>query len=312
MNDIVLETTDLTKTYRDHMVIDHMNMKIEKGKIYGFIGRNGAGKTTFLRLVTGLAFPTSGRISLWGQSMPAVLQAQRKRIGCLIETPALYPTMSAQQNLEMARISRGIPDRAVIERTLALVGLAEAGKKRVRHFSLGMRQRLGIAMALLHTPEFLILDEPINGLDPEGIADIRALLLQLNREYGTTILVSSHILEELHQLASDFIIIEQGRIIEKISAQTLDERCKQHLAIATTDPQKALLALEGQLQTSEFTLMPDGTIRLYDHLDDVETVATALADAHVLVTGLTLTGASLEDYFLQKIGGDAHGQSPQG
>ena len=173
MSPIILEAHDLTKKYRHTVALDHIDLQIEKGKIYGFIGQNGAGKTTFLRLVTGLAFPTSGTLGLWGKSSAKDLQEQRKRIGCMIETPALFPAMTAYQNMEIQRIQRGIPDKTVIEKTLNMVGLKDTGKKSVRNFSLGMRQRLGIAIALLNTPEFLILDEPINGLDPAGIVEVR-------------------------------------------------------------------------------------------------------------------------------------------
>ena len=189
----------------------------------------------------------------------------------MIETPALFPS----------------PDKSVIKRTLDMVGLQDTGKKSVRNFSLGMRQRLGIAIALLNTPELLILDEPINGLDPAGIVEIRNLLKILNKEYGMTILVSSHILEELYQTASEFILIDHGKIIEEISDYELNERCKRHIAIKTTDVQKTVLVLEENLHTDNFKLMPDGIIRLYDYLNDLETVAAALAESHILVTGLS-------------------------
>lgn len=262
-------------------------------------------------MVTGLAFLTSGTLDLWGKSSAKDLQEQRKRIGCMIETPALFPAMTAYQNMEIQRIQRGIPDKAVIEKTLNMVGLKDTGKKSVRNFSLGMRQRLGIAIALLNTPEFLILDEPINGLDPAGIVEVRNLLKSLNKEYGMTILVSSHILEELYQTATEFILIDKGKIIEEISDQELNERCKRHIAIKATDPQKALLVLEEKLHTENFKLLPDGTIRLYDYLDDLEKVAAVLSDAHILVTGLSVSGDTLEDYFLSKIGGSENVKSPK-
>ena len=202
-------------------------------------------------------------------------------------------------------------DKAVIEKTLNMVGLKDTGKKSVRNFSLGMRQRLGIAIALLNTPEFLILDEPINGLDPAGIVEVRNLLKSLNKEYGMTILVSSHILEELYQTATEFILIDKGKIIEEISDQELNERCKRHIAIKATDPQKALLVLEEKLHTENFKLLPDGTIRLYDYLDDLEKVAAVLSDEHILVTGLSVSGDTLEDYFLSKIGGSENVKSPK-
>ena len=303
MNSTILETRDLTKTYRQSNALDHINLNLEKGKIYGFIGQNGAGKTTLLRLITGLAFPSGGTLSLWGRSTTAQLQEQRKRIGCMIETPALFPGMTAAQNLELQRIQRGIPDQSVIARSLQL---PDTGNKSVRNFSLGMRQRLGIAAALLNMPEFLILDEPINGLDPAGIVEIRNLLRSLNKEYGMTILVSSHILEELYQTASEFILIDKGRIIEELSDRELDERCRRHIVIRTGNSEKTLLVLEERLHTDRVQLMPDGTIRLYDYLDEIEKVAQILSEAHILVTGLNLAGDTLEDYFLSKVGGVPH------
>lgn len=311
MGSVILEAQELTKEYRHAIALDHINLQIEKGKIYGFIGRNGAGKTTFLRLVTGLAFPSGGTLALWGKTGMAKLQEQRKRIGCMIETPALFPAMTAYQNMEVQRIQRGIPDKAIIDKTLEMVGLKDTGRKSVRNFSLGMRQRLGIAIALLNTPEFLILDEPVNGLDPAGIVEVRNLLKSLNKEYGMTILISSHILEELYQTASEFLLIDKGRIIEEISEYELNERCKRHIAIKTADVQKALLVLEEKLGTDHFKLVSDDTIRLYDYLNDVERVAAALADAHILVTGLSISGDTLEDYFLGKIGGMKNVQSPE-
>lgn len=303
MNEIILEAQELTKQYRCTTALDHINLKIEKGKIYGFIGQNGAGKTTFLRLATGLAYPTEGSLLLWGRTGEKELQEQRKRIGCMLETPALFSTMTAFQNMEIQRIQRGIPDKSVIYKTMEMVGLRDVGKKRVRNFSLGMRQRLGIAIALLSTPEFLILDEPINGLDPAGIAEIRKLLKTLNKEYGMTILLSSHILEELYQTASEFILIDKGKIVEEISEQELNERCRRHIVIKTAEVQKVVLLLEETLHTDNFQLMPDNTIRLYDYLGDMERVAIALSDARILVTGLYISGDTLEDYFLRKIGG---------
>ena len=312
MNTAVLETNALTKKYKHTTALDHVSLRLEKGEIYGFIGQNGAGKTTLLRLITGLSFPTQGELSLWGKSTPSGLQEQRRRIGCMIETPALYPNLTAAQNLEVQRIQRGIPDKSIIPGCLKTVGLQDTGKKKARNFSLGMRQRLGIALALLSTPEFLILDEPVNGLDPAGIVEIRRLLGQLNREYGITILVSRHILEELYQTASHFILIDRGRIIEELTDRELDERCKRCLSIRTKDPQKALLLLEQKLDTEEMQLMPDGSIRLYEHTDEPELAAQILSDAGILVTGLQQEGDTLEEYFLNRIGGGRHGTAAEG
>jgi ABC-2 type transport system ATP-binding protein len=306
MNSIVLEAQGITKKYRETLALDHVDLKLEKGKIYGFIGKNGAGKTTFLRLITGLAFPTEGSLSLFGKSGEKSLQEQRKRIGSLIETPALYPYMTAWQNMEVQRLQRGIPDKSVIDKTLKMVGLDNTGKKKVRNFSLGMRQRLGIAMALLNTPEFLVLDEPINGLDPAGMVEIRKLIKELNREYGMTILISSHLLEELHNTATDFIFIDGGRILEELTYEELNEKCKQHIEIKVKDTEKAVLVMEERLHTDNFKMLPDGTIQLYDYLDDIESVAVAFSEAQVLVVGLAVTGDTLEEYFISKVGGGSH------
>ena len=303
MESIVMEARGITKKYRQTLALDNVALKLEKGKIYGFIGQNGAGKTTLIRLITGLAFPTDGELSLWGKTGEKNLQEQRKRIGSLIEGPALYNNMTAYQNMEVQRIQRGIPDKSIIDKTLKTVGLSDTGRKKVRNFSLGMKQRLGIAIALLNTPEFLILDEPINGLDPAGIKEVRNLIKSLNKEYGMTILISSHILEELYSTATDFILIDKGRIIEELSEAELNEKCKQHVEIKTPDPQKAIMVLEQKLNTENFKVMPDNTIQLYDHLDDLETIAKVMSEQNVLVTGLTVTGDTLEDYFLNKIGG---------
>ena len=304
MESIVMETKGITKKYRHNNALDNVSLKLEKGRIYGFIGRNGAGKTTLIRMITGLAFPTDGQLVLWGKTGEKELQEQRKRIGSLIEGPALYNNMTAYQNMEVQRIQKGIPDKSIIEKTLDLVGLSDTGKKRVRNFSLGMKQRLGIAIALLNTPEFLILDEPINGLDPAGIKDVRNLIKKLNREYGMTILISSHILEELYNTATDFILIDKGRIIEELSESELNERCKQHIEIKTPSTEQAIMVLQQDLNTDNFKVMPDGTIQLFEFLNDMEKVAGALAEKKILVTGLSVTGDTLEDYFLNKIGGN--------
>jgi len=304
MEESIFEAKNLTKKYKGTMALDYVNLTLRRGEIYGFIGENGAGKTTMIRLITGLSFPTDGKMTLFGKSGAKELQKQRARIGCMVETPALYKNMTAQQNLEAQRIQRGIPDKECIQETLKLVGLTDTGKKAVRHFSLGMRQRLGIAMALLNDPEFLILDEPINGLDPSGIVEIRELMKRLNRERGITLLVSSHVLSELYQTATQYILLHQGHVLEELTHQELDEKCKRHIAIKTNDTTKTTTVLESALHTTHFQVMPDGVIRLYDNLDNMEDVARVLSQAGLLVTGLSLAGDSLEDYFLHRIEGD--------
>ncbi|WP_271813871.1 ABC transporter ATP-binding protein [Clostridium beijerinckii] len=299
----VLETKNLTKKYKNTQALDNINIKLEKGNIYGFVGQNGAGKTTLIRLITGLSFPTSGELYLFGQTGEKKLQEQRKRLGCMVETPALYPNMTAYQNLEIQRIQRGIPDKKVIEDTLELVGLKDTGKKKAKDFSLGMKQRLGIALALINDPEFLILDEPVNGLDPVGIVEIRELIKRLNKEKGMTILISSHILEELYHTADHYIIISNGNILETLTQEELNEKCKKHIAINVDDVSIAATILEDELHTNNYQIMPDKTIRLYDYLDDIKSVSIALSRNNLIITGISLAGDSLEDYFIRRIGG---------
>ncbi|NRY59366.1 ABC transporter ATP-binding protein [Clostridium beijerinckii] len=299
----VLETKNLTKKYKNTQALDGVDIKLEKGNIYGFVGQNGAGKTTLIRLITGLSFPTSGELYLFGQTGEKNLQEQRKRLGCMVETPALYPNMTAYQNLEIQRIQRGIPDKKVIEDTLELVGLKDTGKKKAKDFSLGMKQRLGIALALINDPEFLILDEPVNGLDPVGIVEIRELIKRLNKEKGMTILISSHILEELYHTADHYIIISHGNILETLTQEELNEKCKKHIAINVDDESLAATILEDELHTNNYQIMPDKTIRLYDYLDDIKSVSIALSRNNLIITGISLAGDSLEDYFIRRIGG---------
>lgn len=300
----ILETKNLTKKYKNAQALDGINIKLEKGNIYGFVGQNGAGKTTLIRLITGLSFPTSGELYLFGQTGEKELQEQRKRIGCMVETPALYPNMTAYQNLEIQRIQRGIPDKKIIKDTLELVGLKDTGKKNAKDFSLGMKQRLGIAIALINDPEFLILDEPVNGLDPVGIVEIRKLIKRLNKEKGMTILISSHILEELYQTADHYIVISHGVILETLTQEELNEKCKKHIAINVDDVSLASVILEEELHTRNYQIMPDKTIRLYDYLEDIKSVSIALSKNNLIITGISLAGDSLEDYFIRRIGVD--------
>lgn len=305
----ILETKNLTKKYKNTQALECINIKLEKGNIYGFVGQNGAGKTTLIRLITGLSFPTSGELYLFEQTGEKNLQEQRKRLGCMVETPALYPNMTAYQNLEIQRIQRGIPDKKVIEDTLELVGLRDTGKKKAKDFSLGMKQRLGIALALINDPEFLILDEPVNGLDPIGIVEVRKLIKRLNKEKGMTILISSHILEELYHTVDHYIIISHGNILETLTQEELNEKCKKHIAINVDDVSIAATILEEELHTNNYKIMPDKTIRLYDYLDDIKSVSVALSRNNLIITGISLSGDSLEDYFIRRIGGDKCDQS---
>ncbi|MDT0160650.1 ABC transporter ATP-binding protein [Bacillus sp. AG4(2022)] len=307
MNDDVLTTSQLSKKYQKNMALDKVSVKIKKGSIYGFIGQNGAGKSTLIRVITGLAYPTTGTFELFGKSNERDIIEARKRIGTIIEGPALYPQMTAKENLEAHRLLKGIPGKECIGKTLKLVGLQDTGKKKAKNFSLGMKQRLGLAIALLGDPEFLILDEPINGLDPMGVVEIRELLKKLNREYGITILISSHILSELHLLATHYGIIHKGELLEQLSAKELQEKCQQYLHIKVDDPSKAATIIESRLSAPDFEVMPDGTIKLFASVDAPRKVSKMLTDEGLIIEEFMPMGEDLETYFTNRIGGVQHG-----
>lgn len=303
MGDYVLKTNQLSKQYKHQLALSKVSLSIKKGSIYGFIGQNGAGKSTLIRTVTGLAIPSTGTIELFGESDEQHLIEARKRIGTIIEGPALYPQMTAKENLEAHRLLKGIPGKECIEKTLALVGLRDTGKKKAKNFSLGMKQRLGLGIALLGDPEFLILDEPINGLDPMGVVEIRELLKRLNREYGITILISSHILSELHLLATHYGIIHKGELIEQLTVEELNNKCQQYLHIKVDNGQRAAALLENKLATSKFEVMPDETIKLFDYLNTPGKVSTFLASEGLIIEQFMPMGEDLETYFMNRIGG---------
>lgn len=303
MNEIILKTSNLTKTYRNINAVDNVNMTIRKGQIYGLIGLNAAGKTTLIRLVAGLALRTRGGIELFGETHDRKIQGVRRRMGCLIDAPAFYQFETAYENMEIMRIQKGIPGKECIERALKTVGLADTGKKKVMNFSLGMKQRLGIAMALIGDPEFLVLDEPINGLDPMGIIEIRELLKKINEEYGVTILISSHILAELYQLANCYGIIHKGRLIQEITSKELNERCKKLLHIKVDDAAKAAVIINKKLSTTNFEVLPGNVIKLYDYIDNSGKVSSTLNTEGVLVEQIMPMGDDLETYFTKVIGG---------
>lgn len=303
MSKIIMRTTGLTKSYRSGQALSNVSIALEAGKIYGLIGQNGAGKTTLMRLIAGLAFPTGGSLELFGVKEEHGLREERRRMGALIEAPSLTPGLNARDNLRLHRIIRGIPNEEIEQELLDLVGLSHTGKKKVKDFSLGMKQRLGIAISLLGNPELLLLDEPVNGLDPIGVVDIRHLLLKCCEERQMTILISSHNLPELVQTATDFILIHEGHIKQTLTATELEERCRRHLLISSTEPERLVSALEMELKTANFKVMPDQTVRLYDYLDDKERVARVLAANGVLVTTLASSADTLEDFFIAAVGG---------
>jgi ABC-2 type transport system ATP-binding protein len=307
VNEYVLKTNQLTKTYQTKKAVNKVDLSIEKGSIYGFIGQNGAGKSTLIRLITGLAYPTTGLFELFGKGNANELTEARKRIGTIIEGPALYPHMTATENLEAHRLLKGIPGTDCIEKTLALVGLQGTGKKKAKNFSLGMKQRLGLAIALLGDPEFLILDEPINGLDPMGVVEIRELLKKLNQQYGITILISSHILSELHLLATHYGIIHEGELLEQLSAKELNEQCQQYLHIKVDDANKAAAVIESTFASADYEVMPDGSIKLFAYTDVPGKVSQALTNEGLVIEQFMPMGEDLETYFTHRIGGVQHG-----
>lgn len=301
MRKTVLKVQQLNKAFGRQRVLKDLTFTLEQGKIYGLIGLNGAGKTTLMNSLAGLVKNDSGSIQLFGSSNPKELVQQRKKVGSLIGSPALYPNLTAYENLNLTRISRGIPNKELIEQTLLAVNLDPMSKKRVKHFSLGMKQRLGIANALFGEPAFLMLDEPTNGLDPISLVEIRKLLLKANQEKNITMLISSNSLNELDQLATDYLMMHEGQIIEQMNQQELQDKCRRHLALQVDDLSRTLPIIEQQLQFAHYIVMPDGTLKLYEGLEDLNRIFTCLTDNQIQILSVTMVEDSLENYFVDRI-----------
>lgn len=295
MQEIVLQTNNLTKKYKDFVALDNATITIHKGDIYGLIGRNGAGKTTLMKTVTTLTNKTGGSFSLFGSEEE--LTESKRRIGCLIESPAFFDNLTAYQNLKYYSIQKGIVDEKQIDKVLKTVDLVKEKNKKFKKFSLGMKQRLGIAFAILDNPDFIILDEPINGLDPIGIKEIRDTLKRLNEEEKITILISSHILSELYLIANHFCFIDKGIIIKDISKEELDLECSKCIVIRTKDVKKATVVLEKELLTTNYKVIDNTEIRLYDYLENSAKVNKTLLSNDIEIMGIYESGISLEDYF---------------
>lgn len=303
MKEYILEAKNIFKDYNGFQALENVSISLEKGKIYGLIGQNGAGKTTFMRIIAGLSFPTSGELYLFNQSNQKALQAGRKQMGSMIENPSILGYLSARDNLRVHKKMKGIKDENVDQKVLDIVGLGAAGKKKAKNFSLGMRQRLGIAITLLGNPRILMLDEPVNGLDPSGIAEIRQLIKSLAAKYQITILLSSHHLAELHQTADEFIIVNEGKILKTLSHDKLEEQINKHLLIDCNEPEKLQKVLKESLQTENFIVQPDKSIKLYDFINKKEELSKALINHDIVVTTFTTQEETLESYYLQLIGG---------
>lgn len=301
MKEVVLKTNNLTKQYNKNVVLDNVNITIKKGDIYGLIDRNGAGKTTLMKIITTLASPTSGTFELFNTcSENDELFDNKKRVGSLIEYPAFYPNLSAYDNLKYYTIQRGIVDKNQINKVLELVNLTGTGKKKVKTFSLGMKQRLGIALAILNSPDFVILDEPINGLDPIGISELRDTFKKLS-DNGITLLISSHILSELYLLANEFGFLENGKLIKELSKEELDLECSKCLVIKTDDSKKVSVLLEKELNTNNYKVINNEEIRVYDYTDDSDKVSDVLVNNKIKIKGFYESGISLEEYFKEII-----------
>lgn len=301
MNETVLKIENLTKCYGELKALDNVCLTIKKGRIYGLVGQNGAGKTTLMRMITGLSYPTSGKVELFGFSDGKKIEGERKRIGSMIETPAFYAYMSAKENMEAVRIGQGIPNKKIVDDVLQKVRLNETGKKKVRDFSMGMKQRLGIAMTLVDNPEFLLLDEPTNGLDPVSIIEIRNMLQGLVNDKWMTIMISSHALEQLYHVATDYIFIHEGRILQTITKEELDVTCSKHIEIQVNDVEHAAIILEKELNTRKYKIMADSSIHLFDYEEDVQKVFGVLVNQNIAVKNITVRGDNLENYFVNLI-----------
>lgn len=304
MSELLLQTRALTKQYGRHRAVDQVSMHIKKGAIYGFIGRNGAGKTTTLRMISGLASPTAGEIELFG-CRGRELSRIRSRVGCLIEGPGLYGSMSARDNLKMKSMLLGVYKRGYEEELLDIVGLGGVGKEPVKRYSLGMKQRLGIALALVGEPDLLVLDEPINGLDPQGIAEVRDTVLKLNRERNMTILISSHILEELSKIATDYGIIHNGTLLQELTNEELMEKCSERLEVTLDDPERAVPVMD-RLGIKRYQVADREHIYIFERLEESAALNMAFAKAGIPVRGISVTNEELETYFLKLTGGGAN------
>lgn len=298
MNDSVIEANQVTKKYRSVLALDGVSLRVSPGSIYGLIGDNGAGKSTFLKLLAGHVFPTAGEIRLFGQAGERELRRSRSRMGVMIERPGFFPNMTVEQTLEYYRIQKGVPGKEKVAELLELLGIREKRRERCKRLSLGQKQRLGLAIALLGEPELLILDEPVNGLDPSGIVEFRTLLHRLNQEKNITILLSSHILPELEQTATVFGFLSKGKLLEEISAGDLSEKCADRLNIAVEDTEKYAALLAKHFPEENWRVLPEGTIQIRDFRQPPEVYSRLAMDNGLCILKLKRSSASLEDYYM--------------
>ena len=304
----VLKTNGLCKQYKNFKALSGLTMNVPKGSIYGFVGRNGAGKTTLIRIICGLQFPTQGSFELYGQSSTSSsINDSRRKVGAVVETPSIFPDMTAEENLKHQFRIIGVPSFEKVKDLLELVGMADAGKKKAKDFSLGMRQRLGIAIALCGDPYFLILDEPINGLDPQGIIEVRELILKLNRERSITVLISSHILDELSKLATHYGFIDKGVLVKEMSAEELNDTCRKCVTLTVSDTGAATKALEkmGFNDNVSYKIYQDNRIDIYAQPNITELVHMLDSEGCELLT-VKEHDETLEGFFISLVGGGSH------
>lgn len=296
----ILTTENLTKIYGQHRAADQINIHIKQGEVYGLIGRNGAGKTTILKMICGLSTPTSGSFTFMGKSGAELLKC-KNQIGSLIETPGLFPKMTAFQNVKLKCLSLGIKDNKYVESLLEQVGLSNAHKKPVQSFSLGMKQRLGIAIALVGNPKFIVLDEPINGLDPQGIAEMRHIIHKLSKENGLTIIVSSHILDELVKVADSFAIINGGKLLDEFTSEELARRCSTYVLLKTSSSEQTQKILT-EMQITDFEVVDDANIKISSKVEDSSKVIEKLVNSNIAVYEFAFKQMTLEEYYLNSTG----------
>lgn len=304
MSDYLIETKQLTKIYGEQAAVKNINLHMKRGKIYGLLGRNGAGKTTTMKMLLGLTQPTSGEVKIWGKPLRGNEKKLLPRIGSLIESPGFYPNLTATENLRIFATLRGVPNRNAIKDALDLVGLPYKDKKLFSQYSLGMKQRLAIALAVMHDPELLILDEPINGLDPIGIAEVRSFIRELCDARGKTILISSHILSEISLLADDVGIIDHGTVLEEESLEELEQKSSKHIHFTVSNAAQAARVLERDFQENHFSILDDHNIQLYNLTLPIGKIVTAFVANGLEVTEAHSCEESLEDYFRRVTGGE--------
>lgn len=299
----IIQTNQLSKTFKESQVVSNVNMKVKKGEIYGFLGPNGAGKTTVMKMLTGLVKPTEGSIEIFGEKLTETSYQLFARMGSIIEYPVFYDKLTAKENLALHGEYMGYYDQQAIEEALKLVGLTSISQKAVKEFSLGMKQRLGIARAIMTKPQLLILDEPINGLDPVGIKELRNLFHMLCHEYEMTLLISSHILGEIELIADTIGVIKEGRLIEEVSMKDIRDRNTEYIELVTDQPKKAVYVLEEILAITNYKLLDDSIIRIYSTEHTQREISKALILDNVSIEALSKKNHSLEDYFLSLING---------